>query len=72
MVYGDKCRLKFGITTITKARKCLVKGCTTSLAYMIDLKKEKKEMTYIPVVPDFPKVFPDELLALPPERQVEL
>lgn len=38
---------------------------------MINSKKEKKAITDIHVVRDFPEVFPIELPRLQPERQVE-
>ena len=44
MVYGDKRRVNLGIISLMKARKCLTKGCTSYLAFVIDAKKEKKVM----------------------------
>ncbi|XP_071713551.1 uncharacterized protein [Rutidosis leptorrhynchoides] len=41
------------------------------MAYVIDAKKEKKSITDIPVVSEFPEVFSDELPGLPPVREVE-
>ncbi|XP_071733449.1 uncharacterized protein [Rutidosis leptorrhynchoides] len=40
-------------------------------AYVIDVKKEKKVLSDIPVVSEYPEVFPDELPGLPPIREVE-
>ncbi|XP_071688752.1 uncharacterized protein [Rutidosis leptorrhynchoides] len=54
-----------------KAKKSLAKGCDSFLAYVIVAKKEKKTVAGIPVVRDFPEVFPDELPGLPPVREVE-
>lgn len=71
MVYGDKRRVNSGIISLMKARKCLTKGCTSYLAFVIDAKKEKKVMQNIPFVCDYPKVFPEDLPGLPPDRQVE-
>ena len=71
MVYGDKCRVNSGIISLMKARKCLAKGCTSYLAFVIDAKMEKKEVQNIPVVCDYPEVFPEDLPGLPPDRQVE-
>ncbi|KAL7594215.1 hypothetical protein Lser_V15G28366 [Lactuca serriola] len=67
MVYGDKCRVNSRIISLMKARKCLAKGCTSYLAFVIDAKKEKKEMQSIPVVCEYPKVFPEDLSKLPPD-----
>ncbi|XP_071695493.1 uncharacterized protein [Rutidosis leptorrhynchoides] len=59
------------LISMMKARKSIVKGCDTFFAYVIDAKKEKKMVADIPVVRDFPEVFPDELPGLPPVREVE-
>ncbi|GJS45631.1 putative reverse transcriptase domain-containing protein [Tanacetum coccineum] len=34
-------------------------------------KSEKKRLENVPIVQDFPKIFPEDLLGLPPTRQVE-
>ncbi|XP_071709432.1 uncharacterized protein [Rutidosis leptorrhynchoides] len=39
--------------------------------YVINVKKEKKVVSDIPVVSEYPEVFPDELSGLPPIREVE-
>ncbi|XP_052623706.1 uncharacterized protein LOC128129035 [Lactuca sativa] len=72
IIYRDRIRVKSGIIPMIKAKRCLSKGCSAFLAYIIDTKKEKREMADILVVRNFPEVFPDELLGLPLERQVEL
>ncbi|XP_071708392.1 uncharacterized protein [Rutidosis leptorrhynchoides] len=54
-----------------KAKKSLSKGFESFLAYVVDGKKEKKALVDIPVVSEFPEVFPDELSGLPPVREVE-
>ncbi|KAJ9566249.1 hypothetical protein OSB04_002215 [Centaurea solstitialis] len=70
-VYGDKKKGAYTTISMVKARKCLAKGCTSFLAYVIDTKLEKKELADVSVVRDFPDVFPEDLSGLPPERQVE-
>ncbi|KAJ9547261.1 hypothetical protein OSB04_019804 [Centaurea solstitialis] len=56
----------------------VIPSCTLSLAgelFSIDLviekKPEAKKLEDIPIVWDYPEVFPDELHGLPPPRQVE-
>ncbi|XP_071712233.1 uncharacterized protein [Rutidosis leptorrhynchoides] len=61
----------FPLISMMKARKSLSKGCESFLAYVVDGKKEKKAIADIPVVLEFPEVFPDELPGLPPVREVE-
>jgi hypothetical protein len=53
-------------------RKLLRKGCTTYLAYVVDLEKKEIKLDKIPVVREFPEVFSKELPGLPPERKVEV
>lgn len=36
IVFGDKSRVKSGIITLIKTKRCLNKGCTTFLAYVMD------------------------------------
>jgi hypothetical protein len=54
------------------ARKLLKKGCTAYLAYVINSEKGKIGLSDIPIVREFPDVFPEELPRLPPEREVEV
>ncbi|GJZ49873.1 putative reverse transcriptase domain-containing protein, partial [Tanacetum coccineum] len=41
------------------------------LAHMTEKKSKEKRLEDVPVIRDFPEVFPKELLRLPPPRQVE-
>ena len=38
---------------------------------MIDTVKARPSVSDIPTVSDFPDVFPEELLGLPPQREIE-
>ena len=50
-----------------KAQKCLRKGCQAFLAHIVEKDPQKKlRLEDIPVVKNFPEVFPDELPSLPP------
>ncbi|XP_074346826.1 uncharacterized protein LOC141685630 [Apium graveolens] len=57
--------------TIIQAKKLLRKGCESFLAYVVDSERGSPSMEDIPVVNEFPDVFPDELPGLPPDRQIE-
>nr|GFD15762.1 putative reverse transcriptase domain-containing protein [Tanacetum cinerariifolium] len=50
------------------------KGCQVFLAHVntkeAEGKSEKKQLENVPIVRDFPKVFPQDLPGLPPTRQV--
>ncbi|XP_071739192.1 uncharacterized protein [Rutidosis leptorrhynchoides] len=59
------------LISMMKAKKSLAKGCDSFLTYVVDSMKEKKTISEILVVSDFPGVLPDELSGLPPVREVE-
>ena len=52
-------------------QKMLHKGCQGYLAYVVETGKEGTILDEIPVVREFPDVFPDDIAGLPPEREVE-
>ena len=52
-------------------QKMLRKGCQGYLAYVVETGKEGTILDEIPVVREFPDVFPDDIAGLPPEREVE-
>ncbi|KAJ9536431.1 hypothetical protein OSB04_un000389 [Centaurea solstitialis] len=49
----------------------LRKECVAFMAHVRDTKAKEKRIQDIPVVREFPEVFPEELPGLPPQRQVE-
>ena len=53
------------------ARKLLNKGCQAYLAHVVDARKGDVRIEDIPVVNEFPDVFPDELPRLPPVREID-
>ena len=52
-----------------EARCFLRKGFETCLALILDSKREKVNFENIRVIREFPDVFPEELLGVPPERE---
>ncbi|GKA75195.1 putative reverse transcriptase domain-containing protein [Tanacetum coccineum] len=79
IVRGDGCseghRTRLNIISCTKVQKYLLKGSHVFLAHVttkeIEDKSEKKRLEDVPIVKDFPDVFPEDLPGLPPTRQVE-
>ncbi|KAJ9563654.1 hypothetical protein OSB04_008814 [Centaurea solstitialis] len=61
------------LCTLAKARKHVLHGGHSFLAYVVDSHEEarKKTVADVPVVSEYPDVFPDDLPGVPPERQVE-
>ena len=54
------------------AQRMLRKGFQGYLAYVLETEKEGTLVDEIPVVREFPDVFPNDIAGLPPEREVEL
>ena len=48
------------------------KACETFLALILDSKRDQVDLEKIPVVREFPDVFPEELLGILFEREVDL
>ncbi|KAJ9538003.1 hypothetical protein OSB04_030736 [Centaurea solstitialis] len=71
VIYGKRRSKRTSLVSMLKAKKSLRKGCQGYLAYVIDAKKEKKGVSDVPIVKDFPEVFPEDLTGLPPDRQIE-
>ena len=55
-----------------KTRCFLRKGCEAFLALILDSKREQVNLENIPVIREFPDVFPKDLPGVPPEREVDL
>ncbi|GKB71621.1 putative reverse transcriptase domain-containing protein, partial [Tanacetum coccineum] len=70
---GNETRLN--IISCTKMQKYMLKGCHVFLAHVTtkktEDKSEGKRLEDVPIVRDFPEVFPEDLPGLPPTRQVE-
>ncbi|XP_076908463.1 uncharacterized protein LOC143565359 [Bidens hawaiensis] len=58
------------LMSCTQAQKYLRKNYVAFLANVLEKKQEKKTMNDIPVVRDFPEVFPDDISGLPHTREV--
>ncbi|GJS37279.1 putative reverse transcriptase domain-containing protein [Tanacetum coccineum] len=66
---------RLNIISCTKTQKYMEKGFPIFLAHVtakeVEDKSEKKRLEDVPIVRDFPEVFPEDLPGLPPTRQVE-
>ncbi|KAJ0871367.1 putative nucleotidyltransferase, Ribonuclease H [Helianthus annuus] len=70
-VKGHRSGATVNIISSMKAHKCLRKGYPAILTLVTDTRPEEKMIDDLPVVREFPDVFPEELPGLPPHRQVE-
>ncbi|GJX38792.1 putative reverse transcriptase domain-containing protein [Tanacetum coccineum] len=70
---GNKTRLN--IIWCTKTQKYMLKGCHIFLAHVTTKETEdmskKKRLEDVPIIQNFPKVFPEDLPGLPLTQQVE-
>ncbi|GJY47263.1 putative reverse transcriptase domain-containing protein [Tanacetum coccineum] len=70
---GHESRLN--IISCTKTQKYLLEGCPIFLAQITiketEDKSKEKQLEEVPIVQDFPEVFPEDLPGIPPTRQVE-
>ncbi|GJT94591.1 putative reverse transcriptase domain-containing protein [Tanacetum coccineum] len=79
IVHGDGSNqgngTRLNIISCTKTHKYLLKGHNVFLAHVTTKETEdksgEKRLEDVPIVRDFPKVFPKDLSGLPPTRQVE-
>ncbi|GJW23869.1 putative reverse transcriptase domain-containing protein [Tanacetum coccineum] len=66
---------QLNIISCNKAQEYLSKGCDVFLAHITTkeakYKSEGKRLEDVPIVRDFPEVFPEDLSGIPPARQVE-
>ncbi|XP_071694743.1 uncharacterized protein [Rutidosis leptorrhynchoides] len=71
MVYGERSNTPLHFINYLKVQKHIRKGCLTMLVHVSKTESEGKKLEDVPIVREFPDVFLDELLRLPPYRDVE-
>ncbi|GKF66475.1 putative reverse transcriptase domain-containing protein, partial [Tanacetum coccineum] len=79
IVHGDRSNqgngTRLNIISCTKTHKYLLKGHNVFLSHVTTKETEdksgEKRLEDVPIVRDFPVVFPEDLSGLPPTRQVE-
>ena len=68
---GDGSLMPQNLISALTARKMLRRGCQGYLAVVRDVEAKKGAVEKVPVVCEFPDVFPEELPGLPPDREIE-
>ncbi|KAJ9538531.1 hypothetical protein OSB04_031264 [Centaurea solstitialis] len=73
IVYGEERKKRLAFCSVAKVRRYLRHGCAGYLAYAMTSSAEEKKLSVadIPVVSEYPDVFPEDLSDIPPEREVE-
>ncbi|GKB68271.1 hypothetical protein Tco_0929683, partial [Tanacetum coccineum] len=78
-IHGDRSNngheSRLNIISCTKKQKYLLKGCPIFLAQVTTKKAEdkskEKRLEDVPILLDFPEVFPEDFPGIPPTHQVE-
>ena len=60
------------VISTMQARRIMKKGCETFLALILDSQRGQVDVEKIPIVREFPDVFPEELPGIPLEGEVDL
>nr|GFC83248.1 reverse transcriptase domain-containing protein [Tanacetum cinerariifolium] len=71
IIKGDRNQSRLKIISGIKARKYIENGCELFLAQVTGMVSKEKRVKDVPVIRDFPEVFPEDLPGLSPPRQVE-
>ncbi|GJT11645.1 putative reverse transcriptase domain-containing protein [Tanacetum coccineum] len=71
VIESDRNNSRLKIVSCIKAQKYIEKGYELFLAKVTEQESKEKRLEDVPVIRDFPEVFPDELPGLPPPRQFE-
>ncbi|KAL2243599.1 UNVERIFIED_CONTAM: Transposon Tf2-12 polyprotein [Sesamum indicum] len=71
ILVGDRQVVPICVISAMEARRLMLEGCEAYLAHVVDTEKVNPTLEEIPVVRDFPEVFPDDLPGLPPHREVD-
>ncbi|GJT14422.1 putative reverse transcriptase domain-containing protein [Tanacetum coccineum] len=67
----DQSKTRLNLISSIKTEGYISRGCQVFLIQVMEKKSDKKRLEDIPVVKEFPEVFPEYLPGLPPIRQVE-
>ncbi|GJT23138.1 putative reverse transcriptase domain-containing protein [Tanacetum coccineum] len=71
VIEGNRNNSRLKIVSCIKTQKYIEKGCELFLAQVTEQESKEKRLEDVPVIRDFPEVFPEDLPRLPPPRQVE-
>ena len=72
IIQGIRSSVMSNVISSMQARRFIRKGYGAFLALILDSKRGQVDVEKIPVVREFPDVFPEELPGIPLEREVDL
>src|SRR3989442_1410856 len=70
--YGKRQAVHRCLISAVTAFSLIQRGCEAYLAHVVDTREQSGRVEGIPVVREFPDVFPEELPGLPPDREVDM
>ncbi|XP_070011290.1 uncharacterized protein [Nicotiana sylvestris] len=59
------------VISFLRAQRMVEKGCAAYLAYVRDVSVDTPSVDLVPVVRDYPDVFPADLSCMPPDRDID-
>nr|GEU35073.1 reverse transcriptase domain-containing protein [Tanacetum cinerariifolium] len=71
IIRGDRSKTRLNLISCIKTKRYVSRGCQIFMIQVMEKKSDEKRLEDIPVVKEFPDVFPEDLPGLPPVRQVE-
>ncbi|GKA52883.1 reverse transcriptase domain-containing protein [Tanacetum coccineum] len=71
IIRGDRSKTRLSLISCIKTERYISRGCQVFIAQVMEKKSDERRLEDIPVVREFPKVFPKDLPGLPLVRQVE-
>ena len=72
IIHGIRSNVMSNVISTMQARRFIRKGYEAFLALILDSKRGQVDVENIPVVREFPYVFPEELPGIPLESEVDL
>ncbi|GJR34686.1 putative reverse transcriptase domain-containing protein [Tanacetum coccineum] len=71
IIRGNQSKTRLNLISCIKTERYISRGCQVFVIQVMEKKSDEKRLEDIPVVREFPEVFPEDLPGLPPVRQVE-
>nr|GEV67345.1 reverse transcriptase domain-containing protein [Tanacetum cinerariifolium] len=72
IIQGDRSKTRLNLISCIKTKRYISRGCQLFMIQVVEKKKsDEKRLKDIPVVKEFPDIFPEDLPGLPLIRQVE-
>nr|GEU51331.1 putative reverse transcriptase domain-containing protein [Tanacetum cinerariifolium] len=71
IIRGDRSKTRLNPISYIKTERYISRGCQIFMIQIMEKKSDEKRLEDIPVVKEFPDVFPKDLPGLPPVHQVE-